>query len=102
MSEENLRQLGGQVANTQETLRHRRVHWMGAEIQLFFFLSFLHCDSVNDVLLRSVLDSDETKPKGDVLALDHSLSVCTFVHDIDFGNDTDGSNTFRVQLSCHL
>ena len=102
MREENLSQFGGQVTNTQQTLWHGGVHWMSAEIQLFFLLGFLHGDSVYDVLLRSVLDADETKSKGDVLSLDHPLGICTFVHDINFGNNTDSSNTFRIELSCHL
>jgi len=37
-----------------------------------------------------------------IFSLDHALGVCTAVHDINFGYDTDGSNTFWIELSCHL
>ena len=62
---------------------------MGTEIQLFFFLGYFHWNSINNVLLRSVFNANESKSKSNILTLNHSLSTCTLVHDIDFG-DEDG------------
>jgi len=102
MSKKNLCQFGGQVADTQKTLRHTWVHWMSTEIQLFLLDSFSYWNSINNILLGSILDSNEAKSECDILSFDHSLSVGTFVHDINLGDNTNSSNTFWIQLSCHL
>ena len=75
---------------------------MSIEIKLFLLNSSLDCDPINNVLLRSVLDSDETKSQVDIFTLDHSLSIGSFVHDIDFSDNTDGSNTLWINFSCDL
>jgi hypothetical protein len=38
----------------------------------------------------------------DVLSSQHSLCISTFVHDINFSQDTDSSETLGIKLSCHL
>ena len=93
MSEQNLGKLSGQIANTQKSLRHTRVNRMCAEIELLPFDSDLHRDSINDILLRTIFDANESKSQTYILAFDHSLSTGTFIHDVDFGNNTNSSNT---------
>ena len=75
---------------------------MGTEKVLFSLLSYLNGNSVNDVLLRPVFDSDESKPKLNILSFNHSLSTCTLVHDINLCDNTNGPNTLLIHLSSHL
>ena len=75
---------------------------MGAEIQLFLLNSLFDRNSINDVLLGSIFDSNKSQSKRDIFSLNHSFGVCSFVHDINFGDDSDSSNTFWIELSCHL
>ena len=102
VGEENLSQLGGQVVDAQQALRHRRVHWMGTEIQLLLFDGLLYRNPIDDVLLGPVLDSNKTKAQVHILSLNHPFSICSLVHDINLGDDTDCSNALWVNLSCHL
>lgn len=75
---------------------------MSVEIELLFLLGCLHSNPIDDILLGSVLDSDETHSQVDVFTFDHSFGGGTFVHDIDFGDDTNCSNTLWINTSCHL
>lgn len=75
---------------------------MCAEVQLFLLNSLLNWDSINNVLLGPVLDSNESKPKGDILSFNHSFGTCSSVHYINFSDDTNSSNTFWITLSSHL
>lgn len=75
---------------------------MCTEIELFSFDSNLNRDSINDILLGTIFDADESKSEIYVLTLDHSLSTGTFIHDVDFSDDTNSSNTLWIDLSSHL
>ena len=75
---------------------------MRIEVELLFLDGSLNTNSVNNILLRPVFDADKSKSQLHIFAFNHSLGVGTLVHDIDFSDDTDSSNTFWVQLSCHL
>lgn len=75
---------------------------MCTEIELFSFDGNLHRDSIDDVLLRTIFNADESKSEIDVLTFDHSLSTGTFIHDVDLCDDTNSSNTLWINLSCHL
>ena len=75
---------------------------MGAEIKLFFLNCSFNSDSINDILLWSILDTNESKSQLNIFTFKHSLSTGTFVHDIDFSDDTNCSDTFRVHISSHL
>ena len=75
---------------------------MGSEVELFLLNSLLHSHLVDDVLLRSILDTDISQPKGDVLTCQHPFSVGTLVHDINLGQDTNSPKALRVQFSSHL
>ena len=75
---------------------------MCIEIELLFLLSFFNSNPVDDILLRSVLDTNETHSKCDIFSFDHSFGGGTFVHNIYFSYNTNSSNTFWVDLSCHL
>ena len=102
MCEQNLSELGSQVANTKKTLRHSWVYWMRTKKEFLFFNCFFDCDSINNVLLWSVFNTNETKTKSNIFTFYHSFGTCTFVHNINFCNDTNSSYTFRIHLSCHL
>ena len=75
---------------------------MSVEIEFLFLDSCFDWNSIDNILLRPILNSNETKSKCDIFSFYHSLSTCTFIHDINFSDDTDSSNTFWVNLSCHL
>jgi hypothetical protein len=102
VSKKNFSQLRSKVTNTKERLWHSGINWMSIEIEFFLLDSSLNWNSIDNILLRSVLNTNETKSKSNIFSFDHSLGTCTFIHDIDFGDDTNGSNTFWVNLSCHL
>lgn len=54
-----------------------------------------------DVLLGSVLNSDETETELNLLVHDRALSVCASVHDVNLGDDTDGPDTLGVDPASH-
>lgn len=65
------------------------------------FLGGLDRDSVLDILLRSVLDSNESQTKLNLLVHNGALRVCASVHDINLRNDTDSSDALGVDPSGH-
>jgi len=75
---------------------------MCAEVELLLLNGSLHSLSIDDVLLGSVLDTNETKSKADVLTFDHSLGACSLIHDINLGDDTNCSNTLWITITSHL
>lgn len=102
MSKKNFSQFRCKVTNTKERLRHSGINWMSVEIEFLFLDSCFDWNSIDNILLRPILNSNETKSKCDIFSFYHSLSTCSFIHDINFSDDTDSSNTFWVNLSCHL
>ena len=102
MREQNLCELSSQIADTQKSLWHGRVNRMCTEIELLSFDGDLDRDSVDDILLRTVLNTNKSESKLNIFSFDHSLGAGTLVHDIDFGNNTNSSNTLRINLSGHL
>ena len=89
MEEHNLRQLLGEVADTEKALVHTDVSLVASEILTLFLVSFVDGQLVNDVLLAAVLDADETVKEMHFLVLKHVLGISTVVHDIDLRDDTD-------------
>jgi len=69
-----------------------------------------HRDLINDVLLGSVLNADESEAELNLLIHDHALGVGASVHDVDLGDHTDSSDTLGVNpaghsqtfLRCHI
>lgn len=59
VSEQDLCQLSSQVSNTEKVLLHGGVDWMTLEVELLLFDGFLDRDSIDDILLGPVLDTDE-------------------------------------------
>lgn len=102
VSEQDLGELGSEHSNTQEARGHGRVDRVSVEVKLFLGDGLLDGKLVNDILLSSVLDTDETESELDFLVEDHALGVGTSVHDIDLGDDTNSSNTLGVELTSHL
>ena len=58
-------------------------------------------DLILDVLLGSILDSNETQTELDLLVHDHSLGVGSSVHNVNFGDHTDCSDTLGVNSTRH-
>lgn len=102
MGEKNFSQFWCKVTNTKERLWHSWINWMSVEIKFFLFNSSLYWNSINNILLRSIFNSNEPESKSNIFSFNHSFGTCTFIHDIDFSDDTNCSNTFWVNLSCHL
>lgn len=102
MSKKNFSQFRCKVTNTKERLWHSGINWMSVEIEFFFLDSCLNWNSIDNILLGPIFNSNESKSKCDIFSFYHSFSTCTFVHDINFSDYTNGSNTFWVNLSCHL
>jgi hypothetical protein len=73
-----------------------------AEIHLFFLNGFSNWDLVDNIFLGSVLDTDVTHSEVNLLVENHTLGIGSSVHDINLGDNTDGSDTFGINLSCHL
>lgn len=65
----------------------------------FIFQRHFHRHSVIDILLRSVDNTNVSKFKKNFLIHKHLLSTGTFVHDINFGNNSYSSLTFSIPLS---
>lgn len=75
---------------------------MTCEVSTLFINCFLDWNAVNDIFLRSVLNADVAESKSHLLVHNHALSVCAAIHNIDLCYDTDGSDTFGVELTRHL
>ena len=102
MGEQDLSKLFYKVSCSQATLVHCGVDRMGAEVERLLLKSLFDWNSIDDVLLGSVFDCDEAQSQLDVFSFNHPFSVGTFVHDIDLGDDSDGSHSLWINLSCHL
>ena len=102
VSEQDTSQLLDEDITTEGARGHTRVNRVGAEVHSFLLNSFGNRNLVDDIFLSSVLDTDVTHSEVDLLVKNHALGVCSSVHDINFSDDTDGSDTLRIDLSCHL
>jgi len=102
MCEQNLRQLWRQIENTQYWLVHWWIDRMSAEIQLLFFDSCLDWDSIHNILLWSIFDTNESKSQLNIFSFEHSFSISSLIHDINLGNDTNSSNSLGIKLTSHL
>ena len=63
--------------------------------------SSLDRDLILDILLGSVLDSDEAQPELDLLIHDHAFGIGTSVHNIDLRDNTDSSDALRIDSTRH-
>lgn len=102
VSEQDTSQLLDEDITTEGSRGHTRVNRVGTEIHSFFLDSFSNRNLVDNIFLSSVLDTDVTHSEVDLLVENHALGICSSVHDINFSDDTDGSDTLRIDLSCHL
>lgn len=75
---------------------------MGGEVGLFFGESFLDRDLIDNIFLSTVLDTDVSETKRHFLIHNHLLSVSTAIHNIYFGDHTNGTNTLLIDLTRHL
>lgn len=97
--EKDLTQICSQGPSAQVFWIHRRVHRMSGKKLSFVFQTVLHSHIVLNVLLASVSDSNEPKSQRNILPFNHSSSVGSFVHDVYFCDNTDGSLAVRVDFS---
>lgn len=75
---------------------------MTREIELLLVESYEYPLIGVDVQLASVLHPDEPKSQWDLMAHYHILSIGTLVHDVNLSNDSNGTNSLRVNLPSHL
>ena len=75
---------------------------MRAEIELLFLDGLLDTNTIHDVLLRSIFDSNKTESELHILAFKHPLSISSLVHNINLSDNTNGPDTLWVELSGHL
>lgn len=86
---------------TEVTWGHGGVNWMRIEETHFLLHGCFHGNLSLDVFLGSVLDADKSETELDFLVHDRTLGVGTAVHDINFGDDTDSSDTLGVDAASH-
>jgi len=75
---------------------------MACEVFLFLSNGHGYWNCVNNIFLGSVLNTDITHAKWNLLIHNHAFGVGTSVHDVNFGDDTDSADTLWVELSRHL
>ena len=102
MGEEDPSQLLGENVAPETVRGHRRVDGMRTEVHLFFGDSVFHGNLVDDVFLSSVLNTNVAEAEMHFLVHEHTLGVDSTVHDVDLGDDTDGTDTFGIELASHL
>lgn len=102
MCEKDLGKLIYKYIASHQARWHSRVNGVRGEEHTFFLDRLLNRDLVNDIFLGSVFYTDKSKPQWYFLVHNHTLSVGSSIHNIDFSDNTDGSNTLRVQLLSHL
>lgn len=74
---------------------------MAVEERHLLFHGCLDRDLLLDVGLRSVFDSDEAETQLDILVHNSALSIGAAVHDVDLGDDTDSTDTLRIDFPRH-
>lgn len=102
VNEENLRQLLRQLKATKSLWWHGRIDRVGSEVSLLLCKSLIDRDLVNNILLRSIFDTDIAETELHFLIHDHLLGVSTTVHDIDLCDNTYGTDTLFIELLRHL
>lgn len=102
MCEQNLRQLRRQIENTKYLLIHWRINRMSTKIQLLFFDCSLDRDSIHDILLWSIFDTNESQSQLNIFSFEHSLSISSLIHDINLGDNTNSSDTLWIEFTSHL
>ena len=58
-------------------------------------------DLVLDIFLGSVLNTDEAQTELNLLVHDSTFGVSASVHDVNLRNNTDSSDTLRVDFTRH-
>ena len=79
-----------------------RIDWVRCKESLLLCLSFGNWDLVYDILLSSVLYTNITKTEWNLLIHNHLLGICSTIHNINLGNDTDSTDTFLIKTTRHL
>jgi hypothetical protein len=75
---------------------------MTTEELSFILQGFFNRDVLIDLLLRPALDPEVAEFKRVQLALQDLNCVCSFIHQVDFGDDTDRAVTIRVDFTSNL
>jgi len=102
VTDKQRRQTSGEAADAELSQGHRRVGRVAIEVSALLLESFSHRETVLDVLLGSVFDADIAQVEVDFSALDHLLGIDARPHDVDLGDDTEGSDSGGVNRLGHL
>ena len=86
--EERNSKLGGELA----------ISGVFAEESPFVFACLCNRQPLVYVFLRAALHAIVTQPQWEVSAVQHMQRVCTLVHEVDLGDDTDGSLALWVNF----
>ena len=75
---------------------------MIAEEQLLLFHRLFHGKLVNNIFLCTILNTNISESKSNILVHYHALCISSSIHNIDFCDNTDSSNSLRIKIACHL
>lgn len=98
---EDSRQLSGKNGSSEDLAWDGGVDWVAGEEFLFFFDCDLDFNVVVDVLLRSQFNSNVAVIEGDIFSSKHFEGISALIHDVYFGEDTNGSDSVGVELLGH-
>lgn len=96
MLEHDSGEFAGETLGADYSGRESGVDWMFGEVLCFMLDGHLDLHFVYNVLLTSVPDSDEPQLQWDFLVHQHPPGIGPFVHNVYFGDDSDGPLPLRV------
>jgi hypothetical protein len=102
VNEQDLGELSRKCIATEYIIIHSRVNWMRGEEGTLLSNGLLDRNLIYNIFLCTILDAHKTETKLDFLIHDHLLSVGTSVHNINLGDNTNGTDTLGVKLTRHL
>lgn len=101
VSEQDTSHLSGEHFAPKVTRRHSRIDWVGVEKCHLFFHGRFDGDLILNILLSSILDTHKAQTQLNLLVHDHALGVRASVHDVDLGDDANGSDTLGINPARH-
>ena len=98
MCEHNLRTFSCQCGSSEKVRSKCLIDWVLCEPSFLLLESDGNALGVENVLLVSVLHTNVSQSQWYFLAGKHLLSVSSSIHNIDLGDNTQGSDTLGVEL----
>lgn len=102
MREHYTRAAMSQIRSAKVLLRHRRINRVRRKVRLLLIEGGIDAHVGVDVLLRAVLYANIAETHWYFLPHDHSLRICSSVHDVDLGDHTEGADALFIDLASHL